>query len=82
MCPETDTDRLIGATLDEAPKEGEALKINGSCMIAHAATKEEVIEELKRDVYTSGGVWDWEKVCSVFKLWARMMKREEEERMC
>jgi len=82
MGQEPDTDRLIGATLDEAPKEGEALKINGSCMIAHAATKGEVIEELKRDVYTSGGVWDWEKVCSVSKSRDPVMKREQEERMC
>lgn len=34
----------------------------GSVMIAHAATKEEVIERLKKDIYTTSGVWDWDKV--------------------
>lgn len=53
-----------GALLDEQPKEGEALKINGSCFIAHAATKDEVMVELKNDVYAKGEVWDFEKVCS------------------
>ena len=32
-------------------------------MIARASSKEEVIEELKKDVYTTAGIWDWEKVC-------------------
>lgn len=76
MGQEPDTDRLVGATLEEPPKEGEALKINGSCMIAHAATKEEVIEQLKLDVYSSSGVWDWEKVCSVSKSRDRMKRKE------
>jgi hypothetical protein len=40
------------------------LKINGSCFIAHAATKDEVMVELKNDVYAKGEVWDFEKVCS------------------
>lgn len=59
-----DTKESIGATLDEPPKEGEPLKINGSCFIAHATTKEEVMVELKNDVYAKGEVWDFEKVCS------------------
>lgn len=57
------TDTATGATLEEVPKEGEAPKINGSAMIAHAATREEVIEVLKNDVYAKGEVWDFEKVC-------------------
>jgi hypothetical protein len=51
--------------LDEVPKEGEGLKINGSCMVALASSKEEVIEYLKTDVYAENEVWDFSKVCSV-----------------
>ncbi|ELR04335.1 hypothetical protein VC83_04016 [Pseudogymnoascus destructans] len=54
--------KVGGATLDEPPKEGEPLKINGSCFIAHATTKEEVMVELKNDVYAKGEVWDFEKI--------------------
>ncbi|KAI4122104.1 MAG: hypothetical protein LQ347_006624 [Umbilicaria vellea] len=48
--------------LDEAPKEGEGLKINGSVMLALAESKEEVLQALKRDIYCTSGVWDWDKV--------------------
>jgi hypothetical protein len=48
--------------LEEPPQEGAALKIIGSSMIAHAATKEEVLENLKKDIYTRSGVWDLDKV--------------------
>lgn len=58
------TKYALGATLDEPPKDGEALKINGSFLIAHATTKEEVMVELRNDVYAKGEVWDFEKVCS------------------
>ncbi|KFY89787.1 hypothetical protein V500_05486 [Pseudogymnoascus sp. VKM F-4518 (FW-2643)] len=54
--------KVGGATLDEPPRDGEALKINGSCFIAHATTKEEVMVELKNDVYAKGEVWDFEKI--------------------
>lgn len=48
--------------LAEPFKEGETPKMTGSCMLIAAKTKEEVIERLKRDVYVTGQVWDWEKV--------------------
>lgn len=48
--------------LDEAPKEGEGLKIKGSVMLALAESKEEVLEALKKDIYCTSGVWDWDKV--------------------
>lgn len=48
--------------LDEAPKEGEGLKIRGSVMLASAESKEEVLEALKRDIYCTSGVWDWDRV--------------------
>ncbi|OBT65264.1 hypothetical protein VE03_04639 [Pseudogymnoascus sp. 23342-1-I1] len=54
--------KVGGATLDEPPKDGEALKINGSCFIAHATTKEEVMVQLRNDVYAKGEVWDFEKI--------------------
>jgi len=53
--------KLGGATLTEPPRDAEPLAINGSAMMAHAATRDEVLEELKRDVYAKE-VWDLEKV--------------------
>ena len=50
-----------GAMLSEEPKEGEGLKIIGSALIAHAASKEEVLEMVKSDIYSEAGVWDLEK---------------------
>ena len=50
--------------LEEVPKEGEGLKIFGSAMMAHAASKEEVLDVLKQDVYFKSGVWDLDKVRS------------------
>lgn len=38
------------------------MKIIGSAMVALAATKEEVVERLKADVYNANGVWDLSKV--------------------
>lgn len=34
----------------------------GSAILARAATKEELLEKLKADVYTENKVWDWDKV--------------------
>ncbi|PGH27757.1 hypothetical protein AJ80_00545 [Polytolypa hystricis UAMH7299] len=50
--------KMGGATLDEPPAEGSPLKFNGSFIVAHAATKEEALEEIKKDVYATSGVWD------------------------
>jgi uncharacterized protein len=52
----------IGAMLEEVPKEGEGLKIMGSAMMAHAATKEEVLEAIKQDIYFKTNVWNLDKV--------------------
>ncbi|KAJ9642446.1 hypothetical protein H2199_004827 [Coniosporium tulheliwenetii] len=51
-----------GAFLSELPKEGEQPKLAGSAMIAVGESREEVVEMLKKDVYTREGVWDWDKV--------------------
>lgn len=48
--------------MEEVPKEGDGLKIQGSAMVAVASSKEEVIEELKKDVYAKNEVWDFSKV--------------------
>jgi len=53
--------KVGGATLAAPPKEGEGLQITGSAMMAQAATKEEVIEALKKDVYAKE-VWDFSKI--------------------
>ncbi|EKG21408.1 Dimeric alpha-beta barrel [Macrophomina phaseolina MS6] len=51
-----------GGFLEDVPKEGEPMKMLGSAMLAWASSKEEVLEKLKKDVYTENRVWDWEKV--------------------
>ncbi|KAI9048680.1 hypothetical protein LZ554_007511 [Drepanopeziza brunnea f. sp. 'monogermtubi'] len=54
--------KMGGALLEEVPKEGEGLKIHGSCMVALASSKEEVLEQLKTDTYAKNEVWDFSKV--------------------
>lgn len=48
--------------LESPITEGETPQMKGSAMLIGAQTKEEVLERLKRDVYVTGKVWDWEKV--------------------
>ena len=50
-----------GALLDEVPAEGDALKIQGSAMLALASSKEEVLEQLKNDIYAKSDVWDFSR---------------------
>lgn len=52
----------LGALLTDVPKEGGPLDIQGSAMVAVAASKEDVIEFLKKDIYSTSGVWDFSKV--------------------
>jgi len=51
-----------GAILSEPLLDPTAPKIEGSVMLASAETREEVVEQLRRDTYFTSGVWDWEKV--------------------
>lgn len=44
------------------PIGDEPRSFNGSFVVAQAATKEEVTEELRKDVYAQRGVWDLDKV--------------------
>jgi len=57
-----------GALLDEVPAEGDALKIQGSAMVALASSKEEVLELLKKDVYAQNEVWDFSKASFLFGI--------------
>ncbi|KAJ5041020.1 uncharacterized protein L3040_005577 [Drepanopeziza brunnea f. sp. 'multigermtubi'] len=54
--------KMGGALLEEVPREGEGLKIHGSCMVALASSKEEVLEQLKADTYAKNEVWDFSKI--------------------
>ncbi|TQS33657.1 hypothetical protein Golomagni_05989 [Golovinomyces magnicellulatus] len=54
--------QMGGACLEEAPKDGEDLKIHGSVMVALANSADEVLERLKKDIYAEQDVWDFEKV--------------------
>lgn len=51
--------------MEEPPKEGEPLRLNGSAIMTYAASREEVLEQLKGDIYTTTGVWDLSKVCFI-----------------
>lgn len=51
-----------GATAAAVPKEGEDKQFNGSCLVVKASSKEEVLEELRKDIYVQEGVWNLEKV--------------------
>jgi hypothetical protein len=53
-----------GAMLEEPIQEGAdgPPKMKGSAVLVGAKTREEVVERLRKDVYTEGGVWDLEKV--------------------
>ncbi|KAK2625071.1 hypothetical protein QTJ16_005440 [Diplocarpon rosae] len=54
--------KMGGALLEEVPKDGDGLKIQGSAMVALASSKEEVIEQLKADTYARNEVWDFSKI--------------------
>lgn len=51
-----------GAILEDVVKEGEGPKIKGSIMLAFAESEEDVLKALREDIYSTEGVWDWNKV--------------------
>ena len=65
-CIETSADtgfwKVGGALLDKELTGDEIPRIRGSVMVALASSKEEVLAALKEDIYSTAGVWDWEKV--------------------
>jgi uncharacterized protein len=48
--------------LSEPPVDGVQKQFNGSCVVAKAKSKEEVLGELRKDIYAREGVWNLEKV--------------------
>jgi hypothetical protein len=46
--------------LNAHPAEGETPSFKGSMMMAVAENQEQVLELLKKDIYTVSGVWDLE----------------------
>jgi hypothetical protein len=55
---------IPGAMLEEPIKQGDTStpKMKGSAMLIGAATREEVLERVKKDVYVGEGVWDVSQV--------------------
>jgi len=54
--------KMGGGMLEEVPKEGEGLKLNGSAFIALAESREKVLEVLRKDTYAESGIWDMSKI--------------------
>jgi hypothetical protein len=55
---------LIGALLNEVPADDNAAGFDffGSTLVCKAESKEAILEQLKKDIYATSGVWDLEKV--------------------
>ncbi|KAG2419178.1 hypothetical protein HFD88_002285 [Aspergillus terreus] len=53
-----------GAMFDEHPAAGQTPLFKGSSLIVVAESKEEVMELIRKDIYSTGGVWDLEN-CQV-----------------
>ncbi|EMT72952.1 hypothetical protein FOC4_g10000196, partial [Fusarium odoratissimum] len=51
-----------GPSLEYPPIDGQEKAINGSCIVANAPSREEVMEEIKKDIYATSGVWNLEKI--------------------
>ena len=56
--------RMGGALIHSVPKSDDPTTWDfaGSTIVMKASSREEVLEELKKDVYATSGVWDMEKV--------------------
>ncbi|KAI1002533.1 hypothetical protein K3495_g5661 [Podosphaera aphanis] len=54
--------KMGGAYLAAVPTAGAPLQALGSAVIALAASRDEVIQKLKDDVYAEHEVWDFDKV--------------------
>ncbi|OAA60220.1 Dimeric alpha-beta barrel [Niveomyces insectorum RCEF 264] len=64
-----------GATLAHPPVGDEPKAFNGSCMVAHAATKEEVLDEVRKDTYAKAGVWNLDKI-TIYPLMTAFRKEK------
>ncbi|KAG5919716.1 hypothetical protein E4U42_006432 [Claviceps africana] len=60
------TECAVGALLNSVPVGGDPASFDfmGSTIVCKAETKEQVLEQLKNDVYVTSGVWDLEKLVS------------------
>lgn len=56
------TNAKTGAMLNSVPVPNATPDFAGSCVIAYAATKEEILAVINEDPYAKAGVWDLEKV--------------------
>ncbi|KAG5985848.1 hypothetical protein E4U54_005762 [Claviceps lovelessii] len=56
--------KMGGAILNSVPAGDDPATFDfmGSTIVCKAETKEQILEQLKNDVYTTSGVWDLEKV--------------------
>ncbi|KFG81358.1 hypothetical protein MANI_016336 [Metarhizium anisopliae] len=56
--------RPPGALLNEVPADDNAANFDffGSTVVCKGESKEAVLEQLKKDVYATSGVWDVEKI--------------------
>ncbi|OAQ61557.1 dimeric alpha-beta barrel [Pochonia chlamydosporia 170] len=56
--------KMGGALLNEVPTDSNAANFDffGSTLVCKAESKEAVLEQLKKDIYATSGVWDLEKV--------------------
>jgi hypothetical protein len=52
----------LGATVARPPAGDEQKAFNGSCIVARAASKEEVLAEIRKDIYATEGVWNLDKI--------------------
>lgn len=57
-----------GALLHKPFAQGHPPAIEGSGMIAYAATRDEVVERLTRDILVTGGVWNISSL-QVYSFW-------------
>ncbi|KAJ6437195.1 hypothetical protein O9K51_10165 [Purpureocillium lavendulum] len=55
--------KMGGALLNSVPKDDDATKFDfmGSTLVCIAESKEAVLEQLRKDIYSTSGVWDTEK---------------------
>ncbi|EFZ01976.2 Dimeric alpha-beta barrel [Metarhizium robertsii ARSEF 23] len=56
--------KMGGALLNEVPADDNAANFDffGSTVVCKGESKEAVLEQLKKDVYATSGVWDVEKI--------------------
>ncbi|KAK0727008.1 hypothetical protein B0T26DRAFT_638777 [Lasiosphaeria miniovina] len=61
--------KMGGAILEEVPSEDDPtnLKMCGSTLIIVAASKDDILEALNKDIYAQTGVWDVAKVCALLQ---------------